>query len=57
MDFLLKLNPPGPIQALPGVLYQPTSLGLFGLCHPVDGAENVKSNITSSEKFFPSQFV
>jgi hypothetical protein len=38
------------MQPVPGVLYQPATLGLFGLCHPVDGAENVKSNIAGSKK-------
>lgn len=39
------------MHALPGVLYHPATLGLFGLCHPDDRAENVKSNIMSSKKF------
>ena len=45
------------MQSVPGVLYQPATLSLFGLCHPVDGAENVKSNIAGSEKLsLPSLF-
>lgn len=45
------------MQSVPGVLYQPATLGLFGFCHPVDGAENVKSNIAGSEKLsLPSLF-
>jgi hypothetical protein len=45
------------MQVAPAVLYQAANLGLFGLCHAVDGAEHVKSNITSSEKLsLPSLF-